>query len=46
MRPCSLNINCDVLTYAVLDKVNLTDAAWQSPTNSAHRFFKVKVELP
>ena len=29
-----------------LGKTNLTDAAWQSPTNSAHRFFKVKVALP
>ena len=23
-----------------------TDAAWACPTNAAHRFFKVKVELP
>ena len=29
-----------------LGKTNLTDAAWRSPANSAHRFFKVKVALP
>lgn len=42
----NLNTNGEVRTYTVLGKTNLTDAAWQSPTNSAHRFFKVKVELP
>jgi hypothetical protein len=25
---------------------HLTDAAWIAPTNSAHRFFKVCVEVP
>ena len=29
-----------------LGKANLTDAAWFCPTNAAHRFFKVKVEMP
>ena len=29
----------------VMGKANLTDAAWQSPTDSAHRFFKVKVAI-
>ena len=29
-----------------LGKEKLTDAVWQSPTNSTHRFFKVKVVLP
>ena len=31
---------------SVLGKTNLTDAAWVCPTNAAHRFFKVKVEMP
>ena len=38
--------NGEVRVYAVLGKANLTDAAWTSPTNAAHRFFKVKVEMP
>ena len=41
-----LNTNGEVRLYTVMGKTNLTDTAWQSPTNSAHRFFKVKVELP
>ena len=44
-RPTS-NTNGDVRTYTVLGKTNLTDAAWVCPTNAAHRFFKVKVEMP
>jgi len=32
-------------TY-VMGKTNLTDAAWTCHTNAAHRFFKVKVEMP
>lgn len=32
--------------YTVMGKTNLTDAAWTCPTNAAHRFFKVKVEMP
>jgi hypothetical protein len=32
--------------YTVTGKTSLTDAgSWASPTNAAHRFFKVKVEL-
>ena len=31
--------------YTILCKTNLTDAAWVCPTNAAHRFFKVKVEM-
>ena len=28
-------------------KTNLTDGVeWECPTNAAHRFFKVKVEMP
>ena len=41
----NLNANGEVHMYTVLGKTNLTDAAWQSPTNSTHRFFKVKVAL-
>ena len=41
-----LNTNGEVQMYAVMGKEKLTSAVWQSPTNSAHRFFKVKVELP
>ena len=32
--------------YTVEGKTNLTDRAWHSPTNSASRFFRVRVELP
>ena len=42
----NLNTNGEVRVYTVLGKTNLTDAAWVCPTNSAHRFFKVKVEMP
>ena len=42
----NLNTDREVRVYKVMGKTNLTDAAWQSPTNSAHRFFKVKVEMP
>ena len=31
--------------YTVMGKTNLTDAAWTCPTNAAHRFFNVKVEV-
>ena len=41
-----LNSNGEVRVYTVLGKTNLTDAAWMCPTNAAHRFFKVKVEMP
>ena len=36
----------EVRVYTVLGKLILMGVAWQSPANSAHRFFKVKVELP
>lgn len=42
----NLNSNGEVRVYTIMGKENLTDAVWQSPTNSTHRFFKVKVELP
>ena len=42
----NLNTNGEARVYTVMGKEKLTDAVWQSPTNSAHRFFKVKVELP
>ncbi len=42
----NLNTNGEVRVYKVMGKTNLTDAAWMCPTNAAHRFFTVKVELP
>ena len=42
----NLNTNGEERVYTVWGKTNLTDAAWMSPTNSAHRFFKAKVALP
>ena len=42
----NLNTNGEVRVYTVLGKTNLTDATWECPTNAAHRFFKVKVEMP
>lgn len=42
----NLNTNGEVRVYTVLGKTNLTDAAWVCPTNAAHQFFKVKVEMP
>ena len=42
----NLNTNGEVRVYTVMGKANLTDAAWTCPTNAAHRFFKVKVEMP
>ena len=42
----SLNTNGEVRVYTVMGKEKLPDAAWQSPANSVHRFFKLKVELP
>ena len=41
-----LNINGEMRVYTVFGKTNLTDAAWVCPTTAAHRFFKVKVEMP
>ena len=37
------NFDGEMYVYVVLGIANLTDAAWQAPANSAHRFFKVKV---
>ena len=42
----NLNTNGEVRVYTVMGKTNLTDATWMCPTNAAHRFFKVKVEMP
>ncbi len=42
----NFNTNGEVRVYTVMGKTNLTDAAWVCPTNAAHRFFKVKVEMP
>ena len=42
----NLNTNGIERIYTVLGKTNLTDAVEWAPTNSAHRFFKVKVEMP
>ena len=43
----NLNTNGIERTYTIWGKTSLTDgAAWECPTNSAHRFFKVTVEMP
>ena len=42
----NLNTNGIVRNYTILGKESLTDAADWAPTNSTHRFFKVKVEIP
>ena len=42
----NLNTNGVVRKYTVLGKKSLTDTADWAPTNSMHRFFKVKVEMP
>lgn len=43
----NLNTNGDVRTYKVYGSETLEGGGeWQYPTNSLHRFFKVKVELP
>ena len=44
-RSPNLNTNGEVRVYTVMGKEKLMDAAWQSPTNSARRFFKLKVVL-
>ena len=31
--------------YILEGKTNLIDSAWMTPTNSAHRFFRVRVEM-
>ena len=42
----NLNTNGEIRVYTVLGKTNLTDSVEWAPTNSAHRFFKVTVEMP
>ena len=43
----NLNTNGIERTYTIWGKTNLTDGAdWECPTNAAHRFFKVTVEMP
>ena len=43
----NLNTNGVERTYTIWGKTNLTDGVeWECPTNSAHRFFKVRVEMP
>lgn len=32
--------------YTVVGKTNLSDTAWGAPTNTFHRFFRVRVDLP
>ena len=44
--PPNLNANGVVRKYTILGKESLTDPADWAPTNSTHRFFKVKVEMP
>ena len=42
-----LNTNGIERTYTIWGKTNLMDGVeWECPTNSAHRFFKVRVEMP
>ena len=42
-----LNTNGVERTYTIWGKTNLTDEVeWECPTNSAHRFFKVTVDMP
>lgn len=42
----NLNTNGVVRKYTILGKDSLTDTVDWAPTNSTHRFFKVKVEMP
>ena len=43
----NLNRNGIERTYTIWGKTNLMDGVeWECPTNSAHRFFKVTVEMP
>ena len=42
-----LNTNGIIRTYKVYDSETLENGGnWQHPTNSLHRFFRVKVEMP
>ena len=42
----NLNTNGIKRIYTIWGKTNLVDGAWMAPTNSAHKFFKVTVEMP
>ncbi len=43
----NLNTNGIERIYTIWGKTSLTDGAdWECPTNAAHRFFKVTVEMP
>ena len=43
----NLNTNGIERSYTIWGRTNLTDGAdWECPTNAAHRFFKVTVEMP
>ena len=43
----NLGTNGDIRVYKVYGSETLEDGGnWQYPTNSLHRFFKVKVEMP
>ena len=43
----NLNTNGIERSYTIWGKTNLTDGVdWECPTNAAHRFFKVTVEMP
>ena len=43
----NLNTNGDIRVYKVYGSETLEDGGnWQYPTNSLHRFFRVKVEMP
>ena len=43
----NLNTNGIERIYTIWGKTNLIDGAdWECPTNAAHQFFKVTVEMP
>ena len=43
----NLNTNGIERIYTIWGKTNLTDGTdWECPTNAAHRFFKMTVEMP
>ncbi len=42
----NLNTNGIIRTYMTNGHESLSGGGWEHPTNSLHRFFKVKVEMP
>jgi len=42
----NLNTNGVVRIYTILGKENLTDDVEWTPTNSTHRFFRVRIDMP